>query len=47
VAAAGGWKDVTTLLACYQDADEATKLKVMESPVKLMSRQTAGALEKR
>ena len=47
VAAAGGWKDVTTLLTCYQHADEATMLKVMESPTKLVSRRTAGALEKR
>jgi integrase len=47
VAAAGGWKDVTTLLTCYQHADEATMLKVMESPVKLVSRQAASALEKR
>jgi hypothetical protein len=30
VAAAGGWKDVTTLLTCYQHAGEATMLKVME-----------------
>ena len=47
VAAAGGWKDVTTLLTCYQHADEATMLKVMQSPVKLVSRQAASALEKR
>lgn len=47
VAAAGGWKDVTTLLTCYQHADEATLLKVMESPVRLVSRRTAGAPEKR
>ena len=47
VATAGGWKDVTTLLTCYQHADEATMLKVMESPVKLVSRQAASALEKR
>ncbi|MGE5230791.1 MAG: tyrosine-type recombinase/integrase, partial [Deltaproteobacteria bacterium] len=47
VAAAGGWKDVTTLLTCYQHADEATMLKVMDSPLKLMSRRSAGALEKR
>jgi len=48
VAAAGGWKDVTTLLTCYQHADEATMLKVMDSSLKLMSRRTAGgALEKR
>jgi hypothetical protein len=47
VAAAGGWKDVTTLLTCYQHAEEATMLKVMESPVRLVSRRAAGALEKR
>jgi len=33
VATAGGWKDVTTLLTCNQHADEATMLKVMESPL--------------
>jgi hypothetical protein len=44
VAAAGGWKDVTTLLTCYQHADEATMLKVMESPVKLVSRRAGGAV---
>lgn len=42
VAAAVGWKDVTTLLICYQHADEATMLKVMESPVRLVSRRAAG-----
>jgi hypothetical protein len=48
VAAGGGWKDVTTLLTCYQHADEATMLKVMDSPLELMSRRAAGgALEKR
>ena len=47
VAAAGGWKDVTTLLTSYQQADEATMLKVMASPIKLVSRWTASALEKR
>jgi integrase len=46
VAAAGGWKDVTTLLTCYQHADEATMLKVMASPTKLVSRRAAGAVEK-
>ena len=46
VAAAGGWKDVTTLLTCYQHADEATMLKVMASPTKLVGRRTAGAVEK-
>jgi hypothetical protein len=47
VAAAGGWKDVTTLLTCYQHVDEATMLKVMELPVRLVSRRTAGVPEKR
>jgi integrase len=47
VAAAGGWKDVTTLLMCYQHADEATMLRVMASPTKLVSRRTAGEVEKR
>jgi hypothetical protein len=46
--AAGGWKDVTTLLTCYQHADDATMLKVMDSPLKLVSRRAGGgALEKR
>jgi hypothetical protein len=47
VAAAGGWKNVTTLLTCYQHADDTTMLKVMASPIKLVSRRTARALEKR
>jgi integrase len=46
VAAAGGWKDVTTLLTCYQHADEATMLRVMASPTKLVNRRAAGAVEK-
>lgn len=46
VAAAGGWKDVTTLLTCYQHADEATMLKVMQSPTKLVKRRAGGSLEK-
>ena len=46
VAAAGGWNDVTTLLTCYQHADEATMLKVMASPTNLVSGRTAGAVEK-
>jgi hypothetical protein len=29
VAAAGGWKSTQTLLKCYQQADEATMLKVV------------------
>jgi integrase len=47
VAAAGGWKDVTTLLTCYQHAEEATMLKVMASPTKLVSRRAASGVEKR
>ena len=47
VAAAGGWKDVTTLLTCYQHADEATILKVMASPVRLVGRAAVGVVEKR
>jgi hypothetical protein len=35
------------LLTCYQHADEATILKVMESPVKLVGRSAVGVLEKR
>lgn len=34
VAEAGGWKDVTTLMKCYQHSDEATLLEVMEGPKK-------------
>lgn len=30
VAEAGGWSDVTTLMKCYQQSDEATLLEVME-----------------
>jgi hypothetical protein len=30
VAAAGGWKDVTTLINCYQQPDEATLRSVVE-----------------
>ena len=45
VAAAGGWKDVTTLLTCYQHADEATMPEVMQSPAKLVSRRVGRSLE--
>ncbi|MBI4502807.1 MAG: tyrosine-type recombinase/integrase [Gemmatimonadetes bacterium] len=41
VKAAGGWRDTQTLLTCYQQADEETMLRVMASPVKLMSRKTS------
>jgi hypothetical protein len=39
VMAAGGRKDTQTLLTCYQHADEETMLRVMEAPVKLVSRR--------
>jgi hypothetical protein len=35
VAAAGGWKDIETLLTCYQRPDRDTLLAVMEEPKKL------------
>lgn len=35
VAAAGGWKDVETLLTCYQQPDQDTLLAVMNEPRKL------------
>lgn len=35
VAAAGGWKDVETLLTCYQQPDPETLLAVMSEPRKL------------
>ena len=41
VAAAGGWKDVTTLLEVYQQADEASVLAVMSTPQKLRERGVA------
>jgi hypothetical protein len=45
VAAAGGWKDVTIMLTCYQHTDEATMLKVRASPTSLVSRRAAIAVE--
>ena len=41
VMAAGGWKDVTTLLTSYQQPDDATMLRVMSSPNKLVGRTVA------
>lgn len=38
---AGGWRDTQTLLTSYQQADEATMLEVMASPVKLRDRKAA------
>jgi integrase len=40
VAAAGGWKDVETLLTCYQQPDQETLLAVMSEPRKLRDRAT-------
>ncbi len=39
VMAAGGWKDLQTLLTCYQQADETGMLEVMASPMKLRERK--------
>jgi integrase len=44
VAAAGGWKDVATLLAIYQQADPESVLVVMSEPRKLHERSLNGAL---
>ena len=41
VAAAGGWKDVGTLLEVYQQSDEASVLAVMSEPKKLHERGVA------
>ena len=41
VAAAGGWKDVNTLLEVYQQADEASALAVMTETRKLRERGVA------
>jgi integrase len=38
VAAAGGWSDLTTLLRCYQQVDDATLLSVMNEPRKVTER---------
>jgi integrase len=40
VADAGGWKDVGTLLTCYQQTDEATLLAVMGEARKLSERRS-------
>ena len=41
VAAAGGWKDINTLLEVYQQSDEASVLAVMSEPKKLHERGVA------
>lgn len=40
VADAGGWKDVATLLTCYQQTDQETLLAVMAEPRKLSDQRT-------
>jgi len=40
VMAAGGWKDITTLVTSYQHADRATMLRVMSSPNRLIGHET-------
>jgi len=42
VAAAGGWKDVGTLLTCYQQADRQTMLAVMSEPRKVTEASVTG-----
>ena len=39
VAAAGGWKDINTLLEVYQQSNEASVLAVMSEPKKLHERE--------
>jgi integrase len=43
VAAAGGWKDIATLLEVYQQADEESVLAVMSDPRKLHDRAVTSA----
>ena len=40
IADAGGWKDVATLLTCYQQTDQATLLAVMSETRKLSDQRT-------
>jgi hypothetical protein len=42
VAAAGGWKDVGTMIRCYQMSDDATLLEVMSHPKKIIQRVKEG-----
>jgi integrase len=39
---AGGWKDLQTLVTCYQHPSDESILKVMAHPVKLRERKTGG-----
>ena len=43
VAAAGGWKDVNTLLTCYTAADDETVLAVMAEPRKVRDAQAVNS----
>ncbi len=43
---AGGWKDLQTLVTCYQHPSDESILRVMAHPVKLRERKTAAAREK-
>jgi hypothetical protein len=40
---AGGWKDMQTLVTCYQHPSEAALLAVMAHPMKLRERKTGSA----
>jgi hypothetical protein len=42
VAAVGGWKDIQTLVNCYQQADDDTMLLVMSHPKKISERVPNG-----
>jgi integrase len=42
VAAAGGWKDVATMIRCYQMPDDATLLEVMSHTKKIVDRAREG-----
>src|SRR5262245_9986791 len=43
---AGGWRDLQTLVTCYQHPSEDELLKVMAHPTKLRDRRAAWAGEK-
>jgi len=42
VTQAGGWKDVSTLIRCYQQADNDTMLAVMSEPRKIVDKAVSG-----
>jgi hypothetical protein len=43
VAEAGGWRDIETLLQCYQQPDQEALLAVMCEPLKVTERNVLGA----